>query len=46
MSRRVQKTTVTKTTTTTKGGSFDPKNYEKFNEITKSNIDLNFGKEI
>ena len=24
----------------------DPKNYEKFNEITKSNIDLNFGKEI
>ena len=29
MSRRVQKTTVTKTTTTTKGGSFDPKNYEK-----------------
>ena len=29
MSRRVQKTTVTKTTTTTKGGSLDPKNYEK-----------------
>ena len=24
----------------------DPKNYEKFNEIAKSNIDLNFGKEI
>ena len=24
----------------------DPKNYEKFNEITKSDISLNFGKEI